>query len=177
MKKLSQALNLTPIALGFLLTTISMLFLAWVYMEDRGSDREVVPYLMLVAAIPATLSGLLIIRVVYKLWKAIQGGHPRTSPELAVGLLFVPFFNLYWVFQAYWGLARDYNAYVRQHRLKVPTLSEGLALSVCVLMLLSMVPLLGFLFMLVNMILQIILVAKMISRFNSLSEATPLSQA
>ncbi len=170
MKKLSKALNLSGILLGFLLTVVSMLFLIWVYMEGGGRDREVVPMLMMVATLPSLVSGIMILRIVYKLWKAIQGGRTRTSPEVAVALLFIPFFNLYWVFQAYWGLAKDFNAYVQERNLPVPNLSEGLALAVCVLILLSMIPFLGLIFMIVGMVLQLVFVGSLIRSYNALSE-------
>jgi hypothetical protein len=73
--------------------------------------------------------------LIYKAWAAIQDGHARTSPGKAVGFLFIPFFNVYWMFQAYWGLAKDYNAYVDRHATPAPKLSEGLFLSLPILIL------------------------------------------
>lgn len=43
----------------------------------------------------------------YRCWKAIPVDIARTSPGAAVGLLFVPFFNFYWYFVSYAGLAED----------------------------------------------------------------------
>ena len=50
--------------------------------------------------------------ILYKAWQAIQDGQPRTTPGKAVGFLFIPFFNVYWMFVAYWGWAKDCNAYI-----------------------------------------------------------------
>jgi len=168
MKKLSQAMNLVPILVGFLLTLCAVLFLTWVYLEGGGRDREVVPFLLIVAMLPSLVSGILILRVVYKLWSAIQSGSPRTSPGTAIGLLFVPLFNLYWVFEAYWGLAKDYNRFIREKNLLAPVLSEQLAVSVCILILLSLIPVVGFLFFLINIVLQLVFVASLIRCFNSM---------
>jgi len=45
---------------------------------------------------------------------------------LALGLLFVPFFNIYWIFHVYYGFARNYNALISRHKLNVPELPSSL---------------------------------------------------
>ena len=45
----------------------------------------------------------------YKVWVSIQDGHARTTPGKAIGFMFIPFFNGYWLFQSIWGFAKDYN--------------------------------------------------------------------
>jgi hypothetical protein len=62
----------------------------------------------------------------HKAWQAVQDGMARTSAAKAIGFMFIPVFNLYWVFNAVWGLARDYNALIRRHRLAVDSLPEWL---------------------------------------------------
>ncbi len=66
---------------------------------------------------------------IYDMWRVIQDGHARTTPGMAVGLLFVPVFNLYWVFQAVWGLAKDFNAYLARYHVNAKPLSEKLFLA------------------------------------------------
>ncbi len=79
--------------------------------------------------------------LLYKVWALIQDGHARTTPERAVGFLFIPFFNLYWVFVAVHGLAVDLEQYLRRHgRLDVPPPPAGLAMAFCVLFVCSAVP-------------------------------------
>ncbi len=175
--KLSMPMNLLTILAGFVFTTLAVLFLIWVYQEGRGRDREVVPFLMIPAILPSLLSGFLIMRVVYKLWMVIQSGNARTSPEAAIALLFIPFFNLYWVFVAYWGLAKDYNSFAREKNLPLPVLSESLALAVCILILLSLIPVLGFVFFLINIVLQLIFVASIIQCHNRLVDARKTAQS
>lgn len=48
----------------------------------------------------------------FKAWKAIYEPTWKIRPLKTVLLLFVPFFNLYWVFRVYWGWARTYNDHV-----------------------------------------------------------------
>jgi hypothetical protein len=69
----------------------------------------------------------------YKMWAAIQDGHARTTPGKAVLLMFVPFFNLYWIFQVLPGYATDYNAFIERHRIQAPKLSQGIILATMLL--------------------------------------------
>ena len=92
---------------------------------------------------------------IYRMWQAIQGFPARTTPGLAVGFMFLPFFNIYWIFQVYWGWAKDYNAYTTKSRLFHVRTSEGMALAVCITALASglawLIPPLGGAAALVNM--------------------------
>ncbi len=99
----------------------------------------------------ALLAALILFYVLlYKAWNQIQDGHARTSASRAVGFLFIPFFNLYWLFVAIYGLASDLHNYVVRHRLYgrhglVPyPVSPGLALACCILMVCNIVPFLNF---------------------------------
>ena len=68
----------------------------------------------------------------YEAWMSIQDGYAGTTPGRAVGFLFIPLFNLYWIFQLIWGFSRDYNRYIRRHNIKSDQLSERLFLRVSV---------------------------------------------
>ena len=69
---------------------------------------------LLVLGLPLLIYAVAVIMVlIYKMWAAIEDGAPRTSPGLAVGLMFVPLFNVIWLFQVYWGWTVDYNRYIR----------------------------------------------------------------
>ncbi len=82
--------------------------------------------------------------LLYRYWKIMQPYSKRTTPGKAVGFLFIPFFNLYWMFVAYHGLAKDIDTYLDQNReSKAPRPSTGLVLATVIMMLLSMVPYLG----------------------------------
>ena len=43
----------------------------------------------------------------YRCWDALTASQRRTTPGKAVGFLFIPFYNFYWVFVSYRGLAFD----------------------------------------------------------------------
>lgn len=71
----------------------------------------------------------------YRAWKClVPGGLARTPPGKAIGFMFIPFFNLYWLFQAVNGLATDWNRTVETYTdLKpAPRLSGGVFMTCCI---------------------------------------------
>lgn len=81
----------------------------------------------------------------YRWWRQIQDGFARTGPGRAVGLLFVPFFQLYWCFIAIRGLAMDLGSFMDRNSIDGPRPSVPLATATCVLLCLVNVPYLGVL--------------------------------
>lgn len=76
----------------------------------------------------------------YRAWNYIQDipGLARTTPGAAVGMLFIPFFNFYWIFNVFPGWATDYNRYLdAKGATTVPRASSGLAIGAIILCLLS----------------------------------------
>lgn len=45
----------------------------------------------------------------YRAWAALQPGGATVSPGKAIGFLFIPLFNIYWIFIAVGGLPRQWN--------------------------------------------------------------------
>jgi hypothetical protein len=76
----------------------------------------------------AIAAGVLGLIFVYKAWALIQDGNPRTSPGKAIGFLFIPFFSIYWMFPAYYGLAQDLNKYAQERGIEARPASEGMML-------------------------------------------------
>jgi hypothetical protein len=82
-------------------------------------------------------------------WRTLQDPHARTTPPKAIGFMFIPLFNLYWVFQLIWGFAKDYNAYSQRHGIGRPPhrLPAGYYLAVVImwifLVVLRYIPLMG----------------------------------
>jgi len=106
--------------------------------SENGADSATVLWIFTALA----YLGLIAVWVVFwhRAWSSIQDGSPRTTPGKAVGFLFIPLYNLYWMFQAYWGFARDFNVYVRERRLAVRPLAESLFRSLAILNALSFIP-------------------------------------
>ena len=75
----------------------------------------------------------------HKMWAAVEGPHARTTAWKAVGKLFIPFYNLYWLFQVYPGFAADYGSLAAEMAARngksAPRVSGGLMLAHCILFL------------------------------------------
>lgn len=96
--------------------------------------------------------------ILHKCWSLIPREWARTSPDLAIGLMFVPLFNMYWVFVAMHGLARDLNRLLDELGLSGPRVNETLTLSYCILIVCSWLPYLGLLAALTAVVLNLIAV-------------------
>ena len=74
---------------------------------------------------------------IYRGWLCLQPGGVQVTPGKAVGFMFIPFFQLYWIFVAINGLPKDWNRIVASFEdLKsAPRLKEGtfLAFSIGIL--------------------------------------------
>ncbi|MDO4551096.1 MAG: hypothetical protein Q4C96_07580 [Planctomycetia bacterium] len=53
--------------------------------------------------------------LIYRCWSVIQDEYVRTTPGRAVKFLFIPVFNLYWIFVAILGLAQDMNVFCNRY--------------------------------------------------------------
>jgi hypothetical protein len=111
--------------------------------------------------------------LLYRMWAAIQDGRARTSPGRAVGYLFIPFYNFYWVFQAFPGFATDYNAFVGRHSLDAPRLSSGLFVAYAVLVVAAAIPWVGAIFTPAIYVILLILVTRICDAVNALPRTLP----
>lgn len=119
--------------------------------------------------------GMVVMAVlVYRMWLSIQDGKVRTTPGQAAGYLFIPFFNFYWVFQAFPGFAADFNSYVARHSLELPMLPRGLFVAYAILVLVAaVIPLLGILAALANIFVMLAMVSRICDGVNLIPKATP----
>jgi hypothetical protein len=108
--------------------------------EDRGEGDPFRPLLVAVAfgacvlAVACAVLGIVLgMVIVYRMWAVLQDdGETWMTPGLAVGLLFVPFVNLYWAFRVYPGWAREYNRYIQRHGIRACRKSPGLGMIVAI---------------------------------------------
>jgi len=72
---------------------------------------------------------------VHRAWQLLQPTQTTITPGQAVGFMFIPFFNLYWMFIAYHKWAVEWNNTCRQHTslTYAPRGAEGpfLAMAIC----------------------------------------------
>lgn len=172
MKSVSKSFYLSSIigglGSGILLSRFSVL------LTSSNVDAMVIMGgILLIASLGLLVYGIVILALlVYKMWKCIQAGSVRTTPGKAVGFLFIPLFNFYWIFQSYWGWTKDFNKYVSDKNLNSPNMPEGVALALCITTLCAMIPFLGILATIASIVLMIIFLNKAINGINSLAEQT-----
>ena len=116
--------------------------------SDAGEALQVLGGLSIgLAVVPLIAAVVLFAILLYRMWGVIQDGSARTTPDKAVGFLFIPFFNAYWAFIAVHGLAIDLNSYIRRHRAGMDSepAPTHLSLIFCILLACTAVPYFGLL--------------------------------
>ena len=105
-------------------------------MYDSGGGGLVLAVCYVLAMPLFITAGVLQMIYLHRGWSLLKGlNRVRTTPGRAVGLLFVPLFNLYWMFVAWYGWAQEYNRYVdATGRGASERVSEGWFLAHCILM-------------------------------------------
>jgi hypothetical protein len=117
---------------GVLVNIVSMIGM----LSEEGDVIIFAAGMSVLVTIPMAVLGAMML---YRAWASIQDGHARTTPGKAVGFCFIPFFNLYWIFVGFGGLAKDMNAFARRYNLAGVQMSEDLFSVQCVLVLLNIV--------------------------------------
>ena len=135
-------------------------------------ESSVPGVLLLVQFLIVVLTAVLCLTIWYRAWSEIQDGHARTTPGRAIGLLFVPFFNVYWIFVVVWGFAKDYNSLIDRHRIPFPKLPAGLFLAVPILSLTVWLPLIGLFSGFACAVLGLIVLSKVCDVANNLHRVT-----
>ena len=133
--------SLTLALLGVGLVIVYQIIQEFVY---RGIRREF-PNLESIVVVLAVIAGiqLLIVYTIYyfvllaKMWGSIQDGYARTTPGRAIGFLFIPFYNIYWLFNVWGGFPTDYNSFAARYQLPIQPLSSALFILFPIFVLLS----------------------------------------
>lgn len=101
------------------------------------------------ASVFVLISGISSLIILYHLWEYLiaqfkaEGLTPSIeTPGKAIGFLFIPFFNFYWIFMAYGRLSADLNKLAERRYSSVP-IPSGMGILVSFLMLSSAIPLIG----------------------------------
>lgn len=135
-------------------------FKVWMWTAIGGNVLALTIILSLLAVPVIIVAVVFQMILLYRMWELIQDGQARTTPGKAIGFLFIPLFNFYWVFVAIYGLACDMNAHAARAGVPAPRASEGLGLAVAILYIctcsLSWVPFVGLGSGVVLLILEIL---------------------
>jgi len=171
--RISKRFYLASTAGGLWLGTLLVLILISM---ARGSGRPSPTAVSVVGAaafIVILYAGVVMMVLVYKMWKAVQDGHARTTPGEALGLMFVPLFNFYWAFQVFWGFAKDFNLYLDRHSFPARRLAPGVFLAYVILSLMGAIPILGLVAAAADLFVGAAMVAKICDAINSIPAQRP----
>lgn len=143
-----------------------------------SSDAARLPSMRAAVATGPTAAYILLVAVgaviflvfIYRMWAAIQAEGARTTPGKAVGLLFVPIFNVYWAFQVFGGFAADVNRIAARRGL-APTLPVALFAAYPAASFLAAVPRLGVFLTPIAVALMLVVVVKAADAVNAIGEA------
>ncbi|MBU2573606.1 MAG: hypothetical protein KKH28_05970 [Elusimicrobia bacterium] len=173
MNKVSKGFFLGSIGLGLGIADV-LIFLAIARAKTESPAAGL--GLLGLSCIPMLYGAICMLMLWYKSWAVIQDGHARTTPGKAVGFLFIPFFNIYWAFQAVWGLSKDFNAYLQRNSIPAARLPEGLFLAFCILCFTTWIPVLGLVFLVVNYIIGLLMVSALCDGINAIAEKSQQAQ-
>lgn len=157
MSRVATVLYIIMLSVGIVLPGL----LAAIIAENRGMS-EATPLI----PVPLLLHGIFSIILIAKAWGAIQDGQTAISPGKAVGMLFIPFFNFYWVFRAFGAYAGQYNAFIQRNGINVPRLGGALFIVQAVM---CVIPYVNFT---IAPIFMIVTAIKFSGAINRLSAAT-----
>ena len=154
---------------------LSLIFISLLVISSSTESVALIMSSLMLGYALSIYAIVMLFLLLYKSWASIQDGHARTTPCKAVGFSFIPLFNIYWVFMAFWGFAVDYNKYLARHNISVKRINEGVFLGYCILVvigpLLSLVPGVVFVILVLWLIFFIIIINQLCNSVNSLARS------
>ncbi len=133
-KKLKESLNVFNIFAVIAGVGCGVITLLSVFSADL-KDYTVLGMFVLMEFAAALLMFIFGFIILHRSWQSIPEGEGRATPGKAVGFLFIPFFNLYWIFIAYYGLALDLNEQWRRNGMGGNVINDGGILTMVILFL------------------------------------------
>jgi hypothetical protein len=104
----------------------------------------------------------------------VHGNLPKVSRNdigtgQAIGYSFIPYFNLYWAFRFWMGLADRVNLQTRLSGSGAPPVSRNLAMTACILALGGLIPYLGFLVVIGGFVCREIMISQVQTAINRIA--------
>jgi hypothetical protein len=161
MKKMNKSiyLGIYQASLGFAIITISAGIFAGKMIKQSLQGSGFSPsgadsfhaQVVIFAAIQ-----LLLVHIIYqfvilaKMWASIDDGRSGVNPVSAIAFLFIPFFNLYWIFKVWKGFPQAFGDYGERHKLSTSYLGSNAFSLYPIFAILSLIPYLGVIFGVMN---------------------------
>ncbi|THB63185.1 MAG: DUF4339 domain-containing protein [Desulfovibrio sp.] len=70
--------------------------------------------------------------LLFRFWHLIQDAEPGITPKTALGSMFIPVYNFYWVFQAHHTLARTMNSSMAQRQIQGRLINTQMVFIMCI---------------------------------------------
>lgn len=124
------------VSCGLIATSFAALILAAILQSDG---------ILFVYGVFTIAGGIVAIVWLHQAWSTVPPEYQSTTPGKAIGLLFVPFFNFYWIFRVYPELSKIFNKILDdkncpQH---VSAAAYGVGLAACIMALIPYLNLLS----------------------------------
>jgi hypothetical protein len=106
----------------FVSIPVALLVFRKLMLGNKMSENEAAPIMVLVflGVFQFLIVGIIIYLVVLsKMWGSLQDGQTPISAGKAIGLLFIPVFNYYWLFRAWGGFPKEYQNYSNRYSLNL----------------------------------------------------------
>jgi len=132
-KRISTSFYVLVYALGILAALLAGNLISLNASQGHGDVMGLLYFYIMIVPLIQMFVIVVLLTFIYKVWKPLQDGHARISPAAAAWLLLIPIFQLYWVFRAIWGFAKDYNRFIERHGLELGRLSEKFYLTTSIL--------------------------------------------
>lgn len=167
-KKVNTKLIIGLIITAFVLNSIGGIVDVMSGAVDSNSEELTTGMIIAaIGAIPGMILYVLFFVYLYRCWKIVNiasNGQTKSTPGKAVGFLFIPAFNLYWIFVGFYGWATEYNRLLGNSNGK-PVIA-GLFLTYCILLIISIIPFMIILTALPMFIIWIITYVQMCKTIN-----------
>src|SRR5271157_1275775 len=157
------------LCLGYTCVLLAYLF----RLANEASAPEPEPVVLVSTAVCWLACPVIFSVWLYKIWASIQDTQTRTRAGAAVGLMFIPVFNFYWVFRAVAGFAAEYNRYVERRGLEIPRLSRAPFITHAIVCLVALIPLYGIVGMIPAVFSGAVAMRRACMAVNALREAEP----
>jgi hypothetical protein len=136
-------------SLGFIAGIVSLLVVLEAGSSISNSEMEMIMISVGVAMLFVIPSAIIYLIWLYQAWDSVPEQFRSAAPGQAVGFLFIPFFNLYWVFRAVPGLSASIGRAMQAHDPRnVGAPGFGMGVTACVLALIPYVNILTWPFFL-----------------------------
>ncbi len=144
-----------------------------------GNEDESLPWLVIGVLLNVGASVLMLV-MFYRFWdytikemKASGQTPAIDSPDKAIGYLFIPFYNFYWIFMTYGKLPKDLNQLAASKNVK-ERLPEDTGTIIAALVLVGVIPYVGYVTSFISGFIMLPIFIRKIIRF---VEALPFTEA